>query len=182
MAQTGEQPAPDEGLGDPDPSAPDDGTSPDVSLGEIPDVETMELTPDIAKRALDSYVLIKTKYESADLEEYDNLQDFVDQNEQGKAFEADVKAAGFENVTQWNTAVTAVGFAYSALTDDPSNDIKQQITEIEADNTIAQDMKDRMIKSLKAMIPSENNRKIVEELSKDPAYAEKLKQLGTEEE
>jgi hypothetical protein len=39
-----------------------------------------------------------------------------------------------------------------------------------------------MINSLNAMIPSQNNRTVVSELIKDPAYAEKLKQLETVEE
>lgn len=183
-----DQPEPDPGQGEdltvPDPNAsPDDGISPDdLSLGEIPVVETMELTIDIAKRAIDSYVLVKAKYEGADLEQYENLQDFVDQNAQGKQFDADIKAAGFASVTAWNLAITTLGFAYSALSDDPTTDINQQIAEIANDPDIAQDMKDRMVKSLKAMIPSQNNRSVVDELVKDPAYAEKLKQLDTEEE
>lgn len=174
-----------EDLTEPDPNAPtgDDGISPDdMSLGEIPVVESMELTVDIAKRAIDSYVLVKAKYESAGLEQYESLQDFVDQGSQGKEFDADIKAAGFASVNDWNLAITSLGFAYSALSDDPTADIKQQIAEIETDTTIAQDMKDRMVKSLNAMIPSDNNRKVVDELMKDPAYAEKLKQLDTEEE
>jgi hypothetical protein len=32
------------------------------------------------------------------------------------------------------------------------------------------------------MIPSDNNKKVVQELMKDQAYAEKLKQLDTQEE
>ena len=47
---------------------------------------------------------------------------------------------------------------------------------------MAQDMKDRIISSLKALIPSENNQKIVQELIDNPAYTEKLKLLETEEE
>jgi hypothetical protein len=153
-----------------------------MSLGEIPDIKTMELTVDIARHAIDSYVLVKTKYAGTDLESSDNLQDFVDKNPQGKDFEADIKAAGFANVDEWNTAITTLGFAYTGFTDDPTTEIKQQISEIEADNALAQDLKVRMINSLNAMIPSQNNRTVVSELIKDPAYAEKLKQLETVEE
>jgi len=158
-------------------------TSPDdVSLGEIPEIKTMELTADIARKAIDSYVLVKTKYAGTDLETSENLQDFVDQNPQGKAFEADIKAAGFATVEDWNTAITTLGFAYTGYTDDPTAEIKQQIGEIEADTALAQDLKTRMVSSLNAMIPSANNRTVVAELIKDPAYAEKLKQLETVEE
>lgn len=187
------EPGTDDGAGTgedltaPDPGQPDqmDGedTSPDdLSLGEIPVIETMELTTDIAKRALDIYVLVKTKYENSDLESYENLQDFVDQNAEGKSFEADIKAAGFANVNDWNLAITTVTFAYTSVTDDPTEDIKSQIAEIEADTELAQDMKDRMITSLKAMIPSENNKRVIAELMTDSAYLDKLKQLDVEEE
>ena len=161
----------------------DDQISPDdMSLGEIPVIETMELTSDIAKRAIDAYVLVKEKYKDAELEQYDNLQDFVDQNVQGKAFDADIKAAGFATVNDWNLAITTVGFAYTGVIDDQSADINLQIEEIQGDQELAQDMKDRMIASLNAMIPSANNRKVIEDLVNDPAYGEKLKQIDTEEE
>ena len=168
----------------PDPSAAeDDGSSPDnLSIGDIPVIETMEITPDIAKKALDVYFLATEKYEAADLEAYDNLQDFVDQNPAGRNFEADVKAAGFANVMEWNTAFTAVGFAYAAIVDDQTTDIEAQIADLEADTEIATDMKDRMIASLRAMIPSDNNRKVIEDLLDDPVYGDKLKQLDLVEE
>jgi hypothetical protein len=177
-----------EDLTEPDPDQPatgDDeggGTPEDLSLGEIPIIETMELTADIAKRALDSYLMVREKYQESDLDQYEDLQDFVDQNPEGKAFEADIKAAGFATVNDWNLAITTLSFAYASAIDDPTADIQQQIAEIEADTELAQDMKDRMIASLKAMIPSENNKKVMEELMADAAYAEKLKQLDIVEE
>ncbi len=127
-------------------------------------------------------MLVKEKYKDAELELYENLQDFVDQTAQGKAFEADIKAAGFATVSEWNVAITTVGFAYTGVIDDQSADIQLQIEEIQTDKELAQDMKDRMIASLKAMIPSENNRKVIQELIDDPAYADNVKLLETEEE
>jgi hypothetical protein len=175
---------PEVDLTTPDPNASeDDGSSPDnLSIGDIPVIETMEITPEIARKALDIYFLATEKYEAADLEAYDNLQDFVDQNPAGKNFEADVKAAGFTNVMEWNTAFTAVGFAYAAIVDDQTTDIEAQIADLEADTEIATDMKDRMIASLKAMIPSDNNKKVIEDLLDDPVYGDKLKQLDLVEE
>ena len=166
-------------------SSHDDGDTPDgedMSLGEIPTIETMELTPDIAKRALDSYIAAKSKYAETDLDQYENLQDFVDQTEDGKRFEADVKAAGFANVSDWNLAITTLGLTYTSVTDDQTADLKQQIEEVENDDQLAQDMKDKMVKALPALIPSDNNRKVIEELMADPAYDEKLKKLDIEEE
>jgi hypothetical protein len=166
------------------PPGEDTGETPseDVeSLGEIPVITSVELTDDMARRAVDAFASVKDKYQDANLEEFENLQDFVDKAPEGKAFEADIKQHGFPNVTDWNTAITTVGFAYSALSDENDQEILSQIAEIESDTTIAKDMKDRMVSSLKAMIPSDNNKKIVGALAGDPAYEEKLKLLAEEE-
>jgi hypothetical protein len=174
-----------EDLTEPDPTQSTDGETPpedEVSIGEIPVVQMVELTPETAQRAVDVYVIVKDKYKDAALENFDSLQDFVDRDPLGKAFEADIKAAGFANVTEWNLAITTVGAAYSNIIDDQSTDIKQQIEEVEKDTELAQDMKDRIITSLKALIPSENNHKVVQGMIDNPVYSEKLKTLETEEE
>jgi hypothetical protein len=163
----------------------DDGDMPEndeLSLGEIPIIETVELTPDLAKRALDSYLAAREKYANTDLELYENLQDFVDQTEEGKSFEADIKAAGFANVTDWNLAITTLGLVYGSLVDDQSQELELQIKEVEQDNEMAQDIKDRMVKALKALIPSDNNRKVVGDLMNDPVYRDKMQLLELEEE
>lgn len=178
-ANTDNEPA----VGDDETLAPDTGEfDEDFNLGEVPDIQSVELTLDEAKRALDTWLLVRDKYRDADLEAYDDLQEFVDKNEQGSAFEADIRAAGFVSASAWNVAITSLSFAYSATIDDPSAEIAAQIEEIKVDDTIAQDMKDRMIASLSAMIPSENNKRIVAELLADPAYKPKLEQLETGEE
>ena len=169
---------PDDGAGMDDGDTPTD----DLSLGEIPTIETMELTPEIARRALDSYITAKDKYADSDLDQYENLQDFVDQTEDGKKFEADIKAAGFANVSDWNLAVTTLGLTYGTVTDDTTGELEQQIREVEEDTELAQDMRDKMVKALKALIPSDNNKKIIEDMLADPVYGPKLKQLDIEEE
>lgn len=154
----------------------------DFSVGEIPAVETVELTADTARKSIDAYVLVRDKYKDAALENYENLQDFVEQDAKGKEFETDIKSFGFPTVNDWNIAITTVGFAYSNYLEDQTADIKQQIEEVKADTEMAQDMRDRMIQALSAMIPSDNNRTIIADMMKDAVYSEKLKQLETEEE
>lgn len=154
----------------------------DASLGEIPEIKAVELTEPIAKSALDTYSLLKSKYQDAKLEDYETLQEFVDKDPQGRAFEADVKAAGFTDVETWNQAITTVSTTYANLLSDQTEELRKQIAEIEQDTELAQDMKDRLLNSLKALIPSENNKKVVAALQADAAYGEKLKQLETEEE
>ncbi len=178
------EPAP--GLGNDDGAASDEGVEPDIadelSLGEIPTIETIELTPDIAKRALDSYLAVREKYANTDLDQFEDLQDFVDRTEDGKNLEADVKAAGFANVSDWNLAISTLTLTYGSVIDDQSAELEQQIAEVEGDSELAQDMKDKMVKALKALIPSATNRKAVEDLLNDPVYGPRLKQLDTEEE
>jgi hypothetical protein len=179
-------PAPLEPQADPeeplDPAAPTEETmsEEDFSLGDIPVVETIELTPEKARSALTAYVLVREKYKDATLEDFENLQDFVDQAPQGKIFESDIKSAGFANVTEWNTTITTLGFAYENFRDDQTAEIKEQIAEIKNDPEIAVEMQDRMIAALNAMIPSENNKKIIEGLNIDPAFKDKLPLLETE--
>jgi hypothetical protein len=176
-----------EDLTQPAPDAESDATTgepvlpEDLNLGEIPVIKTIELTVDAAKRALDVFALVREKYKDANLEEYEDLQEFVDKAPEGKAFEADVKAQWFSTVNEWNSVITSVGFAYSAISDDQSAEIALQIEEIKKDTTIAQEMKDKMITSLSAMIPSDNNRTVVENLMKEPAYADKLALLVEDE-
>ena len=59
------------------------------------------------------------------------------------------------------------------------DELDAAIKEIDADTQLARDMKDRMISSLRAMVPSENNRKVVSELMSDAGYLEKLELLGS---
>ncbi|MBM3520628.1 MAG: hypothetical protein FJX63_07660 [Alphaproteobacteria bacterium] len=167
-------------LTEPDPDADsDDGLdSGDVSLGEIPEIRSVELTVDTAKRSLDAYALIKSKYAESGLDEADNLQDFVDNDPRGQEFATDIKAAGFTSADEWDVTIRSVSFAYDGVVDDASAEIEQQIKEIDADTQLAKDLKDRMISSLKAMVPSANNRTVISELMKDTSYLEKLKLLG----
>jgi hypothetical protein len=163
-----------------EPAMEQDPPEDDFSIGDIPVVETLELELEKAKKGLEAYVLVREKYKDAELENFENLQDFVDQSPQGKAFEADIKAAGFKDVAEWNTTITTLSFAYDNSIDDQTNDIKQQIDELKADTEMAEDMRERMIVALNAMLPSENNKKVLEGLKTDPAYTEKLKLLETE--
>ena len=173
-------PAPGEQTAPTDPSAAD--TEGDMSVGEIGAVETEELNPDMARKALDAYFVIQDKYKDSPLADYQDLQEFVDKDPKGKEMEADVKGFGFKDVNDWNLAVTTLGVTYNNQLNDQTADITQQINDVKADTTMAQDMKDRMVKNLQAMIPSENNRKIVEDISKDAAYAEKIKLLESTDE
>jgi hypothetical protein len=175
-----EPPVPNAEVAPADPSAAD--TEGDMSVGEIDTVETEELTPEIAHKAIDAYMMIQEKYKDSPLADYQDLQEFVDKDPKGKELDADVKSFGFKDVNDWNLAVTTIGVTYNNQLNDQTTEINQQIADVTADTTIAQDMKDRMIKNFKASIPSENNRKIIEDISKETAYADKIKLFESTEE
>ena len=165
-----------------DPNANEMDGSGSVSLGDIPDVETEELTAELAHKALDGYVLVQNKYQDSPLEDYADLQAFVDKDPKGPELEKDIKALGFKSVTEWNVAVTSVSVAYNNILDDQTTDLKQQIEDVKASKDMAQDMKDRTIKSLQNSIPSDNNTKIVQDLMKDKDYSDKVKLLESTDE
>lgn len=166
------------------PPAPDseEPAGDEISIGEIPVVETVELKADTTRKAIEVYAAVKETYKDSGMENYDDLQDFVDKAPDGKKLEADIKAAGFASVNEWNLIITTASFTYSNIIDDQTDDIQQQIEELKLDTELAQDMKDRLKKSLLAMIPSDNNRAIIEAVMQDPAFAEKAKLLEIEEE
>lgn len=169
--------------GQPD-AAPDDGadSQDDLSIGEIPDIKIVDLTLDKAKAAVDTYSLLKDKYKDAKLEDYETLQEFVDKDPMGKAFDADVKAAGFSDVETWNQTITTVSTTYSNMINDQTADTQAQIADVEKDTELAKDMKDKLLASLRALIPTDNNRKVVQSLMDDANYKDKIKLLESEEE
>jgi len=165
-----------------DPNAADMEGEDAVSLGEIPDVVTEELVPERARKAIDGFVLLQDKYQDSPLEDYTDLQEFVDKDPKGPELDKDIKALGFKSVLDWNIAVTSVSVAYNNILDDQTADLKQQIEDVKASKDLAQDMKDRTIKSLQNSIPSENNTKIVQAIINDKDYKEKIKMLESTEE
>ena len=143
--------------------------------------QTVELTADLAKKAIDAFVLVRDKYADSSIYQYETLEEFVEKTEEGKKFDADIKSFGFASVGEWNIAISTVGLTYTAVSDGPEYDVAAQIEEIKADMTIAKDMKDRMIASLSSLIPSANNTQVIAELMKDQIYKEKLQLLAEEE-
>ncbi len=148
---------------------------------DVPDIKTIELTTDIAKRAVDALAEVRDKYNEQGIDEYETLEEFVAETEAGKRLEADVLKFGFHDITDWNTSISSVGFAYSALNNDEESEIRAQINAIRQAPDIEADAKATMITSLEAMIASENNKSIIRQLMQDQYYAAKLKLLDETE-
>ncbi len=164
----------DDGAGQ-DPDSIDDGSNEIVPA--ISTVETIELTPDLAKRAIDGFVRLKELYQDTDIAEYESLEQFVAEADEGPALEKDIKSFGFATVGEWNTAITSVSFAYAALSGTHEDEIKRELDNIKTDVDLDDRMKKSLIEGLQSMLPSDNNKKIVDDLNKDKDWARKLKLL-----
>lgn len=163
------------GDGDQDTESGQDSTNEIVPA--ISTVETVELTPDVAKRAIDGFVRLKELYQDTDIAEYESLEQFVAEADEGPALEKDIKSFGFATVSEWNTAITSVSFAYAALSGTHEDEIKQELDNIRTDVDLDEKMKKSLIEGLQSMLPSDNNKKIVGNLNKDKDWAKKLKLL-----
>ncbi len=153
----------------------------DLIAQDIPNIQAVELTPEKARKALDAFEKINGKYDDKGLENYPTLQEFADRTEAGKRMQEEIRAFGFKNVGEWNLIIMNIGFAYSSLLEGSDEAIEEQIREVERDGTISPERKKSLIRNLRVLIPSENNRKIVKDLMDDPVYSEKLKLLDQEE-
>ncbi len=153
----------------------------DLIAQDIPNIRAVELTPEKARKALDAFEKINGKYDDKGLEEYPTLQEFADRTEAGRRMQEEIRAFGFKNVGEWNLVIMNIGFAYSSLLEGSDEAIEEQIREIERDETIPPEKKKSLIRNLRVLIPSDNNRKIVRDLMEDPVYSRKLKLLDQEE-
>jgi hypothetical protein len=143
--------------------------------------EPVELTVEAARRAVDAFVAVRDKYNDEGLEDYNSLEEFVAETEPGKRLEAEVMEHGFADITDWNQTIMAVGFAYSAIVYDYASDLRQQIEAVRKDRTLDQQMRERLIAGLTALMPSRSNRTVLQALLDDPIYRERLKLLQEEE-
>lgn len=143
--------------------------------------QVLELTPDQARKAFDAYLVLHEKFNDAAFEDYDSLADFVARAPEGKDFEAVVKSSGFASVDAWLPVINALEFTIGAMNDNQTQAVEKQIEEVTADASLSAQDKARMVAMLKATVPSENNRKVLEGMLADPAYAEKLKAFMSED-
>lgn len=150
----------------------------EFDIEDIPALERLDLTIDIAKRAVDAFKQVGTKYNTQGLNDYPTLKEFVEKTDAGKKLQKEVQGHGFKDIVEWNTAIMNVSFAYGALLENQEEDIKSQIAAIKESTTIDDAKKQRIIASLNALIPSKENIAIIKKLQEEPEYAKKLDLLN----
>lgn len=155
------------------------GDSEETVPAEAAPVEKFELTEDIARKAIDAFMLVEEKY--PETYAYTSYEEFVAKDKAGKAFETDVKSLGFKTVEEWKAAIDTVGDTYQIISEGSDEGIETQIAQVKADKTLQQAEKDRILATLTPFIQSDNNKKVIALLLKDPIYGEKLRLLAEEE-
>ncbi len=174
LSPEGAPPPGEDGAGAPAPSYDD-------LIEDVPDVEAVELKPDMARKALDAFAAIHGKYDDKGIENYATLQEFADKTEAGKQMQEEIRKFGFRNVAEWNRVIMNIGFAYSSILEGSDETIARQIRDVETNTRMEPGKRARLLKNLRALIPSANNREIVKTLMADPAYKDKLGLLDEEE-
>jgi len=160
-----------------------DASEPDIT-GAIDDqapVESTELSLDAARRALDAYAAMRAKYSDEGLTGDQTLEQYAVSGAAGRRFAADIAAFGFHSVDEWNRVIASLGFALDAVVDDTEFRLRAEIARLKADTSMPARQRNRLIASLRAQIPSENNKVIVRQLILDPLYRDKLALLAVYE-
>jgi len=169
---------PDKGIDNQLPPVDPEYQAEPYDINDIPELVPITLTIDIAKRAIDGFVDVGTRYDDKGLYDYPTLEAFVEKTDAGKQLEADIKKYGFKNIIEWNIAIMNVSYAYGALLQDQEQDIRRQIESVKQDKTLTPEKKKHIITSLNALIPSKENVKLIRELNQIPVYQEKLNLLN----
>ncbi|WP_038036753.1 hypothetical protein [Thermopetrobacter sp. TC1] len=147
---------------------------------DIPNIAAVELDVEKAKKALDALAAVYGKYDEG-IEEYPTLQEFADKTEAGRKMQEEIRRFGFKDVAEWNLVIMNLGFAYSSVLAGSDEPILQQIRAVENNAHFPPERKKELVRMLKVLVPSPNNRKVVKALMADPVYAEKLKLLDADE-
>lgn len=144
----------------------------------FPDFTPVTLSIAQASRALDAFLTVRKKYKNSGIDAYETIEDFVDNAREGKGFLQEIQKYGFKTVSEWNTIVVTMIFAYSAEEEKLEDSVSSQVRAIEEDPSLDKALKIRIITSLRAMLPSEHNRKIIRALLKNADNAKKLQLLS----
>jgi hypothetical protein len=160
---------------------PEEETIPAPETGRIEPVKTVELTPELAKKAIDGFVLARDKYANSTIDQYETLEEFASKSEEGRKLEADIEALGFKSLAEWEVAVGTVSLTFGAVSEGSDFEVPQQIEEVKNDASMSEERKVQLIAWLNSLIPTPNNKAAILEVMKDAGYREKLRLLAEEE-
>jgi hypothetical protein len=177
-APEGEQASPGGQAPEGELAAPGDAGEPDLPPASFSQVE---LTPESARKAVDSLLLIQTKYKDADFGDPSDPEAFAASMKAAGVHEqvlADLAPYGFTSVEDWARTFMSLWLAGSLILEgqEPA-DVDKEIAEIEADMSIPQTERDATVAWLRITRPPEKNMEVVRGLFDDPAYKDKLDEM-----
>jgi hypothetical protein len=160
---------------------PEEETIPAPEAEQLEPVKTVELTPELAKKAIDGFVLARDKYANSTIDQYETLEEFASKSEEGRKLEDDIKGLGFKSLAEWEVAIGTVSLTFGAVSEGSDYDVPQQIEEVKRDASMSEERKGQLIAWLNSLMPSPNNKAAILEVMKDEGYREKLRLLAEEE-
>jgi hypothetical protein len=150
-----------------------------------PVVSHVELTPDKARRAIDTFLEVQSKYGESALDDPSDPIAVAQTMKTAGIYDkvtADVTQHGFASVEDWARTFASIGLAASFVREgQDAGSVDRQIADLEKDEEVPQAMKDETIALLRQMRPSENNLAVAKALIDDPAYKDKVDRVLTSE-
>jgi hypothetical protein len=162
-------------------TVPEEETVPSPDAEQFQPVKTVELTPELAKKAIDGFILARDKYANSTIDQYETLEEFASKSEEGRKLEADIKGLGFKSLSEWEIAIGTVSLTFGVVSEGSDYDLPQQIEDVKRDASMSEERKGQMIAWLTSLVPSANNKAAILEVMKDEGYREKLRLLAEEE-
>ncbi len=148
---------------------------------DIPDIEAVDFSLEEARRALDVLEEVYGKLDDEEIEKYPTLQEFAEKSPQGARLREIAAKHGFASVGHWSRVITNIGFALTSL-HEGDEELLRQLELIRADRRMDEERKRKLLKYYDALIPSDNNRQVIQRLYEDEAYRRKLELLEGHEE
>lgn len=163
----------------------DEGSAPQQQEPTAAPAPQVELTADMARRAVDTFLEVQGKYGDNALDDPSDPKAIADTMKNEGIYDkvkSDVTHHGFSGVEDWAKTFTSVGLAASFVREgQDAGSVDRQIADLEKDEAVPQAMKDATIAMLRQMRPSENNIAVAKALLEDPAYKDKVDRVLTSE-
>jgi hypothetical protein len=135
----------------------DEGSAPQQQEPTAAPAPQVELTADMARRAIDTYLEVQGKYGDNALDDPSDPKAIADTMKNEGIYDkvkSDVTHHGFSGVEDWAKTFTSVGLAASFVREgQDAGSVDRQIADLEKDEAVPQAMKDATIAMLRQMRP-----------------------------
>ncbi|MBZ0217983.1 MAG: hypothetical protein K8F25_15610 [Fimbriimonadaceae bacterium] len=147
-------------------------------MAGMPSLQQEELTIDIAKAGIDSFLELKEKYGGDQLPDLDSSSEIgvPEALLQYAGFQNIVKSYGFDDVSQWHRVVLSLLLAHNFTREGQMEEYEQSIEEMKQAN-LPEETQQQMIAMMTVLKPSDNNIAVAQTLRADAEYALKFEKM-----